>query len=149
MSAAAALTVMEGNGIDTARRPSPPSDLFSEEAKVWKVIVSCMPAGWFPPETHPNLKQLCRREVRASFVASQIHAMEKNKKDKKPFSVFQYQGWLREEARITHDIAVLERQMRLSQGSTYRQEYTKKRHKVSKPAAHDNNGGGSHHFGVA
>lgn len=143
---AAALAVMEGNGIDTARRPNPPSDLFPEEVKVWKAIVGCMPAGWFPLETHPNLKQLCRRVARARFVSSEIHAMERNKKDKKPFSVSQYQGWLREEARITHDIAVLERQMRLSQGSTYRQEYTKKRHTARKPEARN---GGNHHFGVA
>lgn len=139
---AAALAVMEGNGIDTSsRRPAPPADLNPDEAKLWKTIVGAMSAVWFGPETHPNLKQLVRREVRARVIAAILYKLEKEGKTR----TAEYHKWLRAEKDVTHDIAILQRQCRLSQGSTYRQEYTKKRKAVSKAS---NNGNGLHTFGV-
>lgn len=124
VSAAAQSVVGNGHGIETVRRPSPPSDLIPEEQKVWKEVVAGMPADWFPPETHGLLTQYCRLTIDARRHSILKHEYFRKKKE---MSLTVYRRMIKEEVAITHEIHNLARSMRLSQGSTSRQEYVKKR----------------------
>ena len=131
-AASLAVAVIGGNGIEAVHRPNPPSELDSEEQKIWKDIVNRMPAEWFPAETHGLLVQYCRLIVSARRISEMKHAMEKMAYSKKrvereEFCMKEYRQLMRDEATVSKAITALSRSMRLSQGSTYRQEYVKKR----------------------
>lgn len=72
----AALSVISSGGIETIRRPSPPSDLSEEQAAEWKAVVNRLPADWFPRETHAMLAAYCRHVVSARRVAEMIQLLE-------------------------------------------------------------------------
>src|SRR5262245_26279261 len=59
-SKAAELTLIGPGGIETLRRPEPPSNLTAKEAAEWRAIVNRLPPDWFPRETHAILAQYCR-----------------------------------------------------------------------------------------
>jgi hypothetical protein len=135
-ASALAVNGSNGHGIETVRRPGPPSELDKDEQQVWIDTVQSMEAGWFPKETHGLLTQYCRQILRARFIAKLIKDMQKVRKDR--FKIGEYRRLLRDEARVVHNISVLARNMRLSQGSTSRQEYVKKRPMTVKPWDDDN-----------
>lgn len=124
-SAASLITVIGPNGVETIRRPAPPLDLTAEQQFVWTTVVNRMAAEWFPAETHGLLTQYCRLIIRARRIAEMIEAMEKLKGE--DFDLQDYRRLIRDEAAVSQAIAILARNMRLSQGSTSRQEYVKKR----------------------
>lgn len=124
-SAASLITVIGPGGVETIRRPQPPLDLTGEQQQIWTTIVNRMAADWFPAETHGLLTQYCRLTIRARRIAEMIEAMEKLKGE--DFDLQDYRRLIRDEAAVSQAIAILARNMRLSQGSTSRQEYVKKR----------------------
>lgn len=136
-TSAAALAISGNGHIDLGRRPGPPSDLTSEEAKVWKDVVNSMEPDWFPKETHGALAQYCRLIVDARRHSEIKHAYWKKKNSPKEFSVTVYRRLVKEEVAISHMIATYARNMRLSQGSTSRQEYVKKRPMTTTPRPWD------------
>lgn len=73
---AASLSVISGNGVETVRRPDPPSDLSDEQADEWRAVVNRLPADWFPRETWGMLAQYCRHVVAARRVSEMIEALE-------------------------------------------------------------------------
>ena len=123
---AASLSVIGPSGVETIRRPNPPNDLDDEEQQVWRHTVNSMAADWFPPETHGLLTQYCRLIISARRISELKKSLEKPKKGHK-FDILNYRRLVKDEAAISQAIAILARNMRLSQGSTSRQEYVKKR----------------------
>lgn len=111
-AAAAGLTLITGNGIESAKRPPPPPSLSKEAAEEWKAIVSRLPPEWFPRETHPLLVQLCRLIVRSHQIAKLLETAKK-------LSPEQYMALLRSEQALSKSIATLSTKMRISQQSTY------------------------------
>jgi hypothetical protein len=73
---AAALTVISSSGVETVRRPEPPTELTDEQADEWRAVVMRLPADWFPRETHALLTQYCRHVVAARRVAQLIEGAE-------------------------------------------------------------------------
>lgn len=124
-SIASHLSVIGGNGVETVHRPNPPLDLDVEEQDVWRRTVNGMAADWFPSETHGLLTQYCRLIISARRISEFKKAMEKSKKN--DFDLSEYRRLIRDEAVVSQAIAVLARNMRLSQASTSRHEYVKKR----------------------
>lgn len=53
-------------------RPPTPEDLSAEEAAVWNLTVARMPVDWFPAETWPILKAMCRHTVLADKMTTII-----------------------------------------------------------------------------
>ena len=76
-TSAAELSVISGNGIETIRRPDPPTDLTDDEAEVWRTVVNRLPADWFPAETLPLLAQYARHTIASRRVASMIEQLDK------------------------------------------------------------------------
>ena len=127
------LAIIGGNGLETIHRPDVPPDLDEEQGRVWRDVVNRMPADWFPAETHGLLTQYCRLITRARRIAEFLHAMETmGKRKSKDFDLGTYRRLIRDEAAISTAIAVLARNMRMSQASTSRQEYVKKRPMIMK-----------------
>lgn len=114
-TSAAALAVIGPNGIETVRRPDPPSDLTDEMADLWVSVVNRLPADWFPAETQPMLAQYCRHVIRARRLAQMIDATEKSSE----FDVKEYRDLLRSEEEQSRAIASLATKMRISQQTTY------------------------------
>lgn len=125
-SVASHLSVIGGSGVETIRRPNPPNDLDAEEQEVWRRTVNGMAADWFPSETHGLLTQYCRLIISARRISEFKKAMERGSK-KESFDLSDYRRLIRDEAVVSQAIAVLARNMRLSQASTSRHEYVKKR----------------------
>src|SRR5262245_25599668 len=120
----ASLAVIGPGGVETVRRPDAPFDLNDEEQRVWKDVVNSMAADWFPRETHGLLTEYCRLIVCGRRLSELRHAMEE---DKENFDLGQYRQLIRDQAGLAKSVAILARNMRLSQGSTSRQAYVKKR----------------------
>ena len=59
-------------------RPSPPKEFTKEQAKEWDAIVNRLPVDWFPEESWPILKCLCRHIVNADVLAEQINNLPKD-----------------------------------------------------------------------
>lgn len=125
-SIASHLSVIGGGGVETVRRPTPALDLDAEEQEIWRRTVNGMAADWFPSETHGLLTQYCRLIISARRISEFKKAMEKCSKNKS-FDLSDYRRLIRDEAVVSQAIAVLARNMRLSQASTSRHEYVKKR----------------------
>src|SRR5215831_3403242 len=53
-------------------RPPPPDELTTLEAAEWHAIVERMPPDWFPVETWPVLKELCRNIILSNRVAREL-----------------------------------------------------------------------------
>jgi hypothetical protein len=58
-------------------RPPCPEDLTDAEAALWNLTVRRMPSDWFPAETWPILKAMCRHAVLADDLS---RAMERNRR---------------------------------------------------------------------
>ena len=112
----AELTVIAGNGVETVRRPEPPAELRDEHADEWTAIVSRMPAGWFPRETHGLLVQYCRHVVAARRIAQLVAAMEA---DEEGFDLGAYDKALKMQEREGRASSSLATRMRLTQQTTY------------------------------
>jgi hypothetical protein len=112
---AAELTVIGASGIETIRRPVPPSELTDEQAEEWRAIVDRMAADWFPRETHGMLLAYCRHVVSAKRVAQLIADHEKSE----DFNVNDYDKLLKMQEREGRAISSLATRMRLSQHSSY------------------------------
>jgi hypothetical protein len=94
---AASLTVIGAGGIETHRRPEPPSDLSDEQAAEWRSIVARMPADWFGRETQPLLAQYCRHVVSSRRVQQLVAAIEADE----DFDIAAYDKALKMQARET------------------------------------------------
>jgi hypothetical protein len=56
-------------------RPEPPSNCNEEEAKIWRDIVKCMPASWFPSQMLPMLRELCQHICMARRFGNHLKAV--------------------------------------------------------------------------
>jgi chaperone required for assembly of F1-ATPase len=126
---AAALSVISSSGIETIRRPEPPSELTDEQSDEWRAVVSRMPADWFPRETWGLLAQYCRHLVSARRVQQLTAAIEKDQE----FDIVAYDRALKMQERESRCIASLATKMRISQQTQY--DKSKKRGSItpSKP----------------
>jgi hypothetical protein len=122
----ASLAIIGPSGVETVRRPNAPNDLDDEEQRVWRDTVNSMAADWFPGETHGLLTQYCRLVISARRISELKKSLEKPRKGQK-FDLLTYRRLAKDEAQISQTMAVLARNMRLSQASTSRHEYVKKR----------------------
>lgn len=109
------LTVVSRSGVETIRRPTPPTDLSDEMALEWRAIVSRLSADHFPRETHGMLAQYCRHVVAARRVAQLIEQAEKDR----DLEVEDYDRLLKMQEREGRALSSLATRMRLSQQSTY------------------------------
>lgn len=126
---AAALSLISSNGVETIRRPSPPSDLTEEQAAEWKAVVNRLPADWFPRETHAMLATYCRHVVSGRRVAEMIQVLEadldsevKNGADKVTVMLKASETFdrlLKMQEREGRAMSSLATRMRLSQQTTY------------------------------
>lgn len=55
-----------------SQRPPAPEHLSETEKVEWRALTGCMPADWFPRETHAALAALCRHTVRSRLLGAQI-----------------------------------------------------------------------------
>ena len=118
------LAVISVSGLETIRRPRPPTTLTDEQGDEWRAIVNRMPADWFPRETHSILEQLCRHIVAARKVAQMIEGMEKQEGG--TFELESYDLLLRMQQRESAAVASLMTKLRLSHQATMRHEKTRK-----------------------
>lgn len=128
-TSAAELSVISGNGVETVRRPDPPSELTDEQAEEWQAVVMRLPADWFPRETHSMLAQYCRHVVsarRCAQLVAQIEGAEQLDMDA-------YDKALKMQEREGRAISSLATRMRISQQATVRQEKARKPGMVAKP----------------
>lgn len=128
-TSAAELSVISSNGVETIRRPDPPSDLSDEQADEWRAVVTRMAADWFPRETHGMLAQYCRHVVaarRVSQIVAQLEAAEE-------FDIDGYDKALKMQEREGRAISSLATRMRISQQATVRAEKARKPSQVRKP----------------
>jgi hypothetical protein len=123
------LAVVGPSGIETIRRPEPPSELTEEQAIEWRATVNRLPPDWFPRETHPMLVQYCRLIVRARRLADLINQAEADEE----FDVGAYRDLLKSEEAVTRAIASLSTRMRLNQSSTMRHDAVRKPGMLRKP----------------
>ena len=92
-------------------RPEPPEALREPEAKVWREIVSSLPAGWFNPSNEPLLAAYCRHVVTADRLAILIKETE----DRGPDSLKDWDKLLMMRDRETKAATSLARSMRFTQ----------------------------------
>lgn len=71
---AAELAVIGPGGIQTIRRPEPPSELTGEQADEWRRMVNAYPADHFDQGKQALLVQHCRHTVAARRFAQLIEA---------------------------------------------------------------------------
>ena len=119
---AASLAVIGPSGIETIRRPEPPSELTQEQAIEWRAVVNRMAADWFPRETHGLLVQYCRLVVRARRLAQLIDMEEQSDE----FNAKKYRVLVRAEEGISRAICSLATKMRISHQPTVRQDLARK-----------------------
>lgn len=113
--ALAQIEAMPSGAVALVRRPDAPLDLTPDEADVWQTITEAMPADWFPPETFPLLKQLCRHEVCARRLGQLIDAAM----SRDPLDQGELKELLTMQRGETAAIKAMAASMRLSQQSTY------------------------------
>lgn len=113
---AASLAVVQADGVAIVPRPTPPSELTSEQAAEWRAVVGRMPTDWFPRETHSLLAQYCRHVVAARRVAQLIAAAEEGGE---AFDVDEYDKLLKMQEREGRALSSLATRMRLTQQTTY------------------------------
>lgn len=126
---AASLSVISGDGVETIRRPAPPSDLTAEQQDEWRAVVNRMSADWFPRETHGMLAQYCRHVVAARRVAQLVEQIEAAS----DFDIGAYDKALKMQEREGRAISSLATRMRISQQATVRAEKARKPAVVKKP----------------
>jgi hypothetical protein len=114
-SSEGALALGRISGLETIRRPDPPSELTDEQAEEWRAVVDRLPADWFPRETFGLLCQYVRHVSRARRLAQMLDELERSA----DFDADQYSKLLREEAAQSASIANLATRMRISQYSSY------------------------------
>lgn len=122
-SAAELATITPQGLVERVQRPDAPYTLSDVEAAEWRAIVASMPADWFTRETWPLLEQYCRHSIRAWKVSMLLTQLETQKGD------LEVDHWLKllgAQERESRALAMLARQMRLSQVSTMRQDRTPK-----------------------
>lgn len=112
---AASLAVIGPGGVETVRRPEPPSELNAEQMDVWRGVVAAMPADWFPPASHGTLIQLCRHRLRARHLAQLIDALQASD----DFDVREFRDLLRSETETTRLIESCETKLRLTPQTQY------------------------------
>jgi len=128
-TSSAELSVISGNGVETIRRPAPPTELTDEQADEWRAVVNRMSADWFPRETHGMLAQYCRHVVAARRVAQLVDQIE----GAENFDIDAYDKALKMQEREGRAISSLATRMRLSQQATVRAEQARKPSQVKKP----------------
>lgn len=122
-SAAELATITPEGLVERVERPDAPYTLSDVEAAEWRAIVARMPADWFTRETWPLLEQYCRHAVRAWKVSMLLTQMET---EPGPLHTDHWLKLLGAQERESRALAMLARQMRLSQVSTMRQDRTPK-----------------------
>jgi hypothetical protein len=137
---ASELAVIGTNGIESVRRPEPPSDLTAEQQSEWRAVVNRLPADWFPRETLPLLAQYCRHVVSAGRIAQMIQHMDEGLAamtvnathpasdegdDNAEFSLDAYDKLLKMQEREGRAMSSLATRMRLTQQSTFDKERKK------------------------
>jgi hypothetical protein len=126
---AASLTVISSGGIETIRRPDPPTELTNEQADEWRAVVNRLPADWFPRETHQLLAQYCRHTICARRIAQLIeHAESGNELD-----IETYEKLLRMQDREGRAMSSLATRMRFTQLSTIDHKQARKPQALRKP----------------
>jgi hypothetical protein len=128
-TSAAALSVISGGGIETIRRPEPPSDLTDEQSEEWRAVVNRLPADWFPRETHGMLAQYCRHVVAARRCAQLVGKIEAAKE----LDLDSYDKALKMQEREGRAISSLATRMRISQQATVSAKTARKPPMVRKP----------------
>jgi hypothetical protein len=112
----AELTTLAQSGVvSVVRRPDAPLDLTPDEAEVWGETVDAMPADWFPRETWPLLRQLCRHTITARRVAQMIDAAS----SRDELDVAELRDLMAMQAKETSALKALSASMRLSQQASY------------------------------
>jgi phage terminase small subunit len=61
---------------EVKQRPPAPKHLSQEEQAEWIAVVGCLPANWFPRESHAALAALCRHTCRSRLIAAQVNQMQ-------------------------------------------------------------------------
>lgn len=128
-TSSAELSVISGGGIETVRRPDPPSDLTEEQADEWRAVVTRLPADWFPRETHGMLAQYCRHVVSARRCAQLVTQIEAAKE----FDLDAYDKALKMQEREGRAISSLATRMRISQQATVRADKARRGPTIKKP----------------
>jgi len=109
-TSSAELTLIGPGGVETVRRPAPPSELGPEEQAEWREICAGLPANYFPRETWGMLCQLCRHRVRAKRLAQWITRLESSDE----FNPREYFGLLTAEEVQSRAIASISVKLRLT-----------------------------------
>lgn len=111
----AELSVIGSKGIETVRRPEPPTELTDEQAAEWRAMVNRLPADWFPRETQGMLAAYCRHVVSARRVAQLLQAHEAGAE----FDLTDYDRLLKMQERESRALSSLATRMRITQQTTY------------------------------
>jgi hypothetical protein len=126
---AASLTVVSSSSVETLHRPDPPEELTEEQAAEWRAVVGCLPADWFPRETHQLLVQYCRHVVSARRVAQLIEQAEADD----GLDIDAYAQLLRMQDLEGRAMSSLATRMRLTQQASTRVELVRKPSMMPKP----------------
>jgi hypothetical protein len=110
-----AMALARISGLETLRRPDPPSELTDEQADEWRAVVGRMAADWFPRETFGLLCQYVRHVSRARRLAQLADEMERSP----GFDVGEYAKLAAMEIEQSRAMASLATRMRISQQSSY------------------------------
>ena len=112
---AAELSVIGPGGVETTRRPDPPSDLTEAQVDVWRRIVNAYPADRFDAGAQLVLAQLCRHADTARKMAAVIRQPEEGGE----FDVDAWQALLRAQDRESARVASLATRLRLTPQARY------------------------------
>jgi hypothetical protein len=121
-----ALTVIGPGGIETVRRPEPPSVLNEEQAIEWARVVSSLPADWFPPYTHGLLTEYCRIFGNCRIISERIEAVL----SRDSVDIDLYEHLMRIQQRESALLAHLAVKLRLSPSSTYSKEKNRRKETI-------------------
>ena len=114
-STEAAIALAHISGLETIRRPDPPSELTDEQAEEWRAVVGRLPADWFGRETFGLLCQYVRHVSRARRLAQLADEMERSP----GFDIGEYAKVTALEAAQSAAMSSLATRMRISQQSSY------------------------------
>ena len=127
-SAEGASALARFSGLETIRRPDPPTELTDEQAEEWRAVIGRCPADWFPRETFALLCQYVRHVSRARRLVQLIDEAERSPE----FSRKEYAKLLAMEIAQSNIIQSLATRMRISQYSSYDAKKTKPNTKSAK-----------------
>jgi hypothetical protein len=125
------------------QRPPAPANLSKEEQAEWVAVVGCLPASWFPRESHAALAALCRHTCRARLLGVQVNAMQAGCLGSED-GVKLLDKMLTMLERETRAVLALSRSLRLTQSTRVDPGKAKRDAERHEPSAYEQYFGGDH-----